>query len=228
MKFIALIIILGSHFISIGQLDYKTDTNCYSFQHIAVGSDHINLSLFKSKDSTSLDFYDAVRYLNRARKLKIKGYDESYLLNVRKSNPTWLFNYHGFPREDAFINYTWHPLTDEYGDPITRKLEDGTEVFVYPPDDTLAFTYMDVWELRIEEQRNFLTNEFEINTIGFVVMDDYEQVVEIFRVDYEEMNNAIKNMGWSEEKTPWLRLLQTKSYAGFRYKMGRCDELFER
>ena len=43
------------------------------------------------------------------------------------------------------------PLTDEYGDPLTRELPDGSLEYVYPPRDTIWYTSKDIIQYRLKE-----------------------------------------------------------------------------
>ncbi|TNF45933.1 MAG: gliding motility protein GldN [Bacteroidetes bacterium] len=66
-----------------------------------------------------------------------------YTDSAYREKLVYFFGYLG-PQSDV-------PLTDEFGDPLVKVNPDGTEEFVYPPQDTMWYTSKDIVQYRIKE-----------------------------------------------------------------------------
>jgi hypothetical protein len=232
----ALLLFMLIPFFGMAQL---SDTTCIQSRWIALKPTQVNALIFGSDTTLSedLDLIHVIRVLVEKEELQI--YNQK---NRVKSNHEW---YEIEFQNDIhdYINYMsdgdapskWAPfftlygvqsdmpLTDEYGEPLTRLTAEGFEEYIYPPRDVYYYPTKEVDEIRIKENRVFneKTKKFEFQPVGLSFYfrgSDYYRGHEAFWVDLVELQKALKN----NTNFPWYKSIYEKNYQGFQYMQVSC------
>lgn len=240
------------------QYNYQQDTSCYRSQYIAVSNDSVHAIFFESEDATDMlsVIYrlNRMRLLwieNATKDLSMSCcYERDYAIEETRKDTTMTPKpYYDFEMNwevwmYGFITYFGNDeyLYDEYGEPITKKGANGEEVFVMDKDDTAYYAFPWLEELRIKEVMRYDVSwegdgweETEVATpigmgvsnLAFVAKNWSDHEV-LFWVDFSALKRAMKKAKMNEDDYPWVKMLEDRSFRGFRYKQVDCRNPIDR
>jgi hypothetical protein len=123
------------------------------------------------------------------------------------------------PMEVEFIlsDQSTIPLTNEYGDDLTKVNDEGEEEYLYPQPRVFWLSYKYLEEIIVKEDYYYdhLGPEPIISVVGFSFVMKYpgQEAREIFWIDMNNLSEKIDNL----EELNWYNALLERDYEGFNF-----------